>query len=122
MAYMNDSVFDSGLSWAISNGVQLNICSAEPTTYAEATATYSLGVQTGITLDAISNGASSGRKTSIPAITAGTVNTSGSAAYWALTDGASILVATGALLATQTVTAGNTFSLDATTLTIADAT
>jgi len=115
-------VFDSGLSWAISNGSVIDICSSEPTTYTEATVTYSLGSKTGLTLAAISNGASSGRKTTIPAVSSGSVDASGTAAYWALTDGASLLVATGALSATQVVTLGNTFSLDAINLTITDAT
>lgn len=122
MAYLNDNIFDSGLSYAVTNGTRVDICSTEPTTYTEATATNTLGNKTSITMDAISNGAIDGRKTATPAITDGSVTTGGTAAFWAITDNASILVATGSLTATQTVTGGNTFTLDAISITLRDAT
>ena len=121
MAYINDEVFDQGLDYADTNGTRIDICSQEPTTYTEATSTYTLGndtVNTGVT----ENGATNGRRVIVPAITAGSVTGSGTATHWALTDGASILVATGALSSSQAVTSGNTFTLDAISITIADAT
>ena len=120
MAYLNDNVFDSGLSWAQTNGTRLDICSAEPTTYA-GIASVSLGNDT-VTTGAPTNGATDGRRVIVGAITEGEVTDTGSATHWALSDGDALLVATGPLSASQSVTDGNTFTLDAISLTIRDAT
>jgi hypothetical protein len=122
MAYINDEVFDQGLDYADTNGTRIDICSQEPTTYAEATSTYTLGNKTGLNTGATQNGASSGRRVIVPAITDGSVTGTATATHWALTDGASILVATGQLSSSQAVTNGNVFTLDAISITIADAT
>ena len=118
--YINPEVFDQGLDYADTNGTRLDICSQEPTTYAEATtdAAFSLGNKTGLNTGAPEDGATDGRRVTIPAITDGTVTETGTATHWALTDGAAILVATGALSATQGVTDGNPFTLDAFSITI----
>ena len=109
MAFIADTVFDNGLTVVDTNGTRLDICSAEPTTYAQ--------VNTG----APANGATDGRRVIVPAITAGTVTGTGTAAFWALTNGSDTLYATGSLSASQVVTNGNTFSLDAVSITIRDA-
>lgn len=123
MAYINDEVFDSGLDYADTNGTRIDITSQEATTYSEATTagTYSLGNKTGLNTGATENGATDGRRVIVPAITDGSVTNSGTATHWALTDGASILIATGALSSSQAVTSGNTFTLDAISITIRDA-
>ena len=121
MAYMNDEIFDQGLDYADTNGTRIDICSQEPTTYAEATSTYTLGNKTGLNTGATEAGATDGRRVIVPAITDGSVSGTGTASHWALTDGTSILVATGALTSSQAVTSGNTFTLDAISLTIRDA-
>jgi hypothetical protein len=121
MAFMNNEVFDQGLDYADTNGTQLDICSQEPTTYAEATTTYTLGNKT-LNTGATEDGAVDGRRVIVPAITDGAVTSTGTATHWALTDGASILVATGALTSSQGVTSGNVFTLDAISLTHRDAT
>lgn len=110
MAYLNDEALDQGLDWIIANGTRIDLCSTEPTTYAQATSTYSLAYKTGITVGATQNGDTSGRKVTIPAVTGGTVSTSGTAAYWALTDGSSVLVATGAMTSSKTMNSGDTWS------------
>jgi len=123
MAYINDEVFDTGLDYADTNGTRIDICyTQEPTTYAEATSTYTCGNKTGLNTGATEAGDVDGRKVVVPAITDGSVTASQTAGWWALTDGSSILVATGALSATQAVTSGNTFTLDAIDITIRDAT
>lgn len=122
MAYLNDEVFDQGLDYATTNGTRVDICSQEPTTYAEATSTYTLGNKTSATTGATQNGATDGRRVIVAAITDGSVTGTGTATHWALTDNAAILVATGALTASASVTSGNTFTLDAISLTIRDAT
>lgn len=122
MPYINDTVFDSGLSYADTNGTRIDICyTQEPTTYTEATSTYTCGNKTGLNTGAPEAGATDGRRVIVPAITDGSVTATETAGWWALTDGASILLATGALSATQAVTSGNTFSLDAISITIRDA-
>lgn len=122
MSYLNDEVLDQGLDYADTNGTRIDICTTEPTTYAQATSTYTLGNKTGLNTGATAAGSVDGRKVTVPAITDGSVTGTGTAAYWALTDGTSILVAAGALSASQAVTSGNTFSLDAIDITLRDPT
>lgn len=121
MAYINDEVFDQGLDYADTNGTRIDICSQEPASYAAATSTYTLGNKTGLNTGATQNGATDGRRVIVPAITDGTVTATGTATHWALTDGSAVLIATGALSASQAVTSGNTFTLDAISITIRDA-
>ncbi len=89
MAYLNDEIFDQGLDWADTNGTRIDICSQEPTTYAQATSTYTLGNKTGLNTGATQNGDTDGRKVTVPAITDGSVTSTGTASHWALTDGSS---------------------------------
>jgi len=120
MAFIADTVFDNGLTVVDTNGTRLDICSTEPTTYTEATSTFTLGNDT-VNTGAPENGVTDGRRVIVPAISVGSVTGTGTAAFWALTDGASVLYATGSLSASQAVTTGNTFSLDAVSITIRDA-
>lgn len=122
MPYINDSVLDNLGSLAGATARRVDICkTAEPTTYTEATSTNTLGNKTGLTMTAIANGAVDGRKTDTPAITDGSVTATDTAGWWGLTDAASVLHAAGALSASQAVTSGNTFTLDAISITIRDA-
>lgn len=122
MPFLNDNVYDSGLSYADTNGTRVDICfTAEPTNYTEATSTNSCGNKTGLNTGAPEAGDTDGRKVVVPAITDGSVTATQTAGWWALTDGSSILVAAGALSSSQGVTSGNTFTLDAINLTIRDA-
>ena len=125
MPFIADTVFDTGLAVIQSNGTRIDICSAEPTTYAQATSTLTLGNKTGLTTGAPQDGVTNGRRVVVPAITSGapgSVTGTGTATHWALTNGSSTLYATGALTASQAVTSGNTFTLDAISIGIADAT
>lgn len=120
MAYLNDEVLDQGLDYADTNGTRIDICSQQPATYAEATSTYTLGNKTGLNTGATQDGDTSGRKVVVPAITDGSVTGTGTATHWALTDGASILIAAQTLASSQAVTSGNTFTLGAIDITIPD--
>lgn len=120
MPFINDEVFDQGLDYADTNGTRIDICSSEPANYA-GIAAVTLGNAT-VNTGATQNGATDGRRVIVPAITTGTVTGTGTATHWALSDGTSILVATGPLSASQAVTSGNTFTLDAISITIRDAT
>jgi hypothetical protein len=123
MSYINDYVFDLALAYIDTNASRLDICSQEPATYAAATATYTLGNKTAISVAAPTNRSPTGRQVVVGAITTGTVTGSGTVTHWAITDVAnSRLVATGALSASQAVVSGNTFTLAAFAIGIADAT
>lgn len=123
MAFINDEVFDQGLDYADTNGTRIDICSQEPTTYTEATSTYTLGNRTGLNTGATANAATgTGRRVTVPAITDGSVTGSGTATHWALSNGSNVLIATGALSSSQSVTSGNTFTLDSIDIIIRDAT
>lgn len=119
--FINDEVFDTGLDYADTNGTRIDICNAEPTTYTEATSTFTLGNKTGLNTGITEDGAVDGRRVIVPAITDGSVTSTDTATHWGLTDGISIFVAAGALSASQGVTSGNTFTLDAISITIRDA-
>ena len=56
----------------------------------------------------------------VSAVTAGTVTGTDTATHWALTDGAAILVATGALDSSQALTSGNSWECAAFKLTARD--
>jgi hypothetical protein len=121
--YINDEVFDGGLDYADTNGTRVDITSQVATSYAQATSTYTLGNKTGLNTGATTNaGSGTGRQVAVPAITDGSVTGTGTATHWALTDGASLLIATGPLTASQAVTSGNTFTLDSILIIIRDAT
>ena len=122
MAYINDSVFDNGLVTLTSNTENLYICSTEPTSFTQATTTYKLGTKATPTVGSPANGTGGGRSITISAITDGIISANGTAASWAITDNsASTLLATGSLTASQVVTDGNSFTLDAIEIRIADA-
>lgn len=120
MAFINDLVFDSGLSYADTNGTRIDICSTDPGgVYATVTGN-TLGNDT-VNTGAPQDGAVDGRRVVVPAITAGSVTGTGTATHWALTNGTDTVIASGALSASQAVTSGNTFSLDAISITLRDA-
>lgn len=122
MAFINDRVFDNGLTVLDTEANRLDICSQEPVTYTEATSTYTLGNKTSLSVGAPADRAPSGRKVTVAAITDGSVTGTGTATHWAIVDtGNSRLLATGALAASQVVTNGNTFALAAFDIGIPDA-
>jgi len=122
MPFINDRVFDNGLTVLDTEANRLDICSQEPVTYAEATTTYTLGNKTALSVGAPGDRTPSGRKVTVAAITDGTVTGTGTASHWAVVDTVnSRLLATGALSASQAVTSGNPFTLAAFDIGIPDA-
>ena len=90
----------------------LHICSSQPAAFGNV-ATYTLGNQTTPTIGSPASRSPNGRKVTVSAVsTGGSVTATGTAAYWAIVDGAT-LWATGPLSASQAVTSGNTFTLTA---------
>lgn len=110
MSYIDDTVLDAALG-IIDNATVLHILSTEPASFANI-ATYTLGNKATPGFTGPAAGDTSGRKITINAITDGTVTGTGTAAYWCLATG-SVLLAAGALSASQGVTSGNTFTLAA---------
>lgn len=122
MAYINDYVFDAALAILDTEANRLDICSQEPTTYAEATSTYTLGNKLALSVGAPEDLSPNGRKVVVATITDGSVTGTNTATHWAITDtGNSRLLASGALSASQAVTSGNTFTLGAFDIGIPDA-
>lgn len=122
MAYLNDRVLDNGLTVLDTEANRLDICSQEPTSYAEATITYTLGNKTSLSVGSPADRSPDGRKVTVAAITDGTVTGTDDATHWAITDTSnSRLLATGSLSASQAVTSGNTFTLAAFDIGIPDA-
>ena len=119
MAFIADAAFDQALDY-INDANRLDITSTEATNVTEARTTFSLGNDT-ITVGAPTAGDVDGRKVVVPAITAGSVTGTGTAAFWAISN-ATVLQATGSLSSSQSVTAGNEFTLGAFDITIRDAT
>jgi len=121
MATLNDRVFDNGLTVLDTEANRIDICSTEPTTYAEATSTYTLGNSTSLSIGAPADRSGGGREVTVAAISDGSVTATGTAAYYAIVDTVnSRLLATGSLSASQAVTSGNTFTLTSVTVGIPD--
>lgn len=113
MAFLHDDVLDAALG-VVSAANALHICSQEPTTYVEATTTYSLGSKSVPQIGSIEDATPDGRKVTVAAINDGAVSADGTATHWALVDTTgSRLLATEALTAPQAVTNGNPFTLTA---------
>jgi hypothetical protein len=121
MPFLNDRVFDNGLTILDTEANRLDICSSEPTTYTAATSTASLGNKSigAGDIGAPAAGSPNGRQVTVSALTAGSVTATGTATHYAITDTSnSRLLATGALTASQAVTNGNTFSTSSFTIRI----
>jgi hypothetical protein len=122
-AYIHDNVLDAALDYIDDNVENLYICSAEPTTFAEASSTYKLGTKATPSVGSPTNGDSTGRKIVVSAVTDGTVSATGTATWVALTDdSASLLLVAQELSSSQGVTSGNTFTLTEWDITIPDPT
>ena len=120
MAFLANAVFDSGLSYITSNGSRIDITSTEATTYAEATSTLTLGNSATLSVGSPADRGAGGREVTAAAISDGSVTGTGTAAFYAITDGTSVLIATGTLTTSQAVTSGNTFTLSSFTIGIPD--
>jgi hypothetical protein len=122
VAYLSDYILDAALSVMDTDSNRVDICSAEPATFTAATATYTLGNKTSISVGAPADRSPNGRKVTVAAVTGGSVTGTGTASHWALTDTVnSRLHAANSLSASQAVTSGNTFTLTSIDIGIPDA-
>jgi len=117
MAFLSDNVFDSGLNYIVSKADRIDLCSQEPQTYTEATATYSLGNKTsGVNVNNPTDRSGGGREVLVDPVLNGTITSSGTATHWAITDGQFELIATGSLSSSQAVTNNSLFNTDSFTI------
>ena len=121
MATIADRVFDNGLTTLDTEANRIDICSSEPTTYAAATSTLTLGNSTSLSIGAPQDRPGGGRGVVVAAITDGSVTGTGTATHYAIVyTSNSRLLATGSLTASQSVTSGNSFTLSSVTIGIPD--
>ena len=116
MAYINDDVLDAACDYIGDNTENLYITddTAAPDTFTKASDTYKCGVKASPGFTGPANGDVSGRKITCDAISDGTISSTATAKYFALTDDSdSMLLLYEELDSTQSVTSGNTFSLTA---------
>jgi len=114
MATIADRVLDNGLTVLDTEANAVHITSQEATSYTDATSTSTLGNTTSITISAPADRTGGGRKVTLSAISGGSVTATGTATHYAIVDTTnSRLLVTGSLTASQSVTTGNTFSLEA---------
>jgi hypothetical protein len=88
IGYVDDDVMDVYLQYIADNGDTLNLCSALPTNYTEATSTYMLAQLTGLTSGdyTLAAGDVSGRKITLDAQTGIVVSVEGTPVVAAITD------------------------------------
>lgn len=121
-ATLHDDVLDGALNIVKNLTENLYICSAQPTTFAEASSTYKLGTKATPSFTGPADH-TSGRKVTVDAITDGTVSGTNTATWFALTDdSASKLLVAQELNASQAVTSGNVFTLTACIIALPDPT
>ncbi len=108
---LDDRVFDFGLNVLDTEADKILICSALPTTYTEANATYALGNKTAYAVGSPANRGGGGREVTCPAVSGGTVTATGTATHGAIVDTVNArLLYAKALSSSQAVTSGNSWS------------
>ncbi len=117
---VDDSVLDGALNVIKTNVTAISVCTTQPTTRTEAITTYMLATKTISSADCTgpANGDVSGRKLTLNANSAISITNSGSAQHVALTSGTVLLYVT--TCTTQSLTAGNTVTIPAWDIEIAD--
>lgn len=114
MAYANSYLLDALLSKLDLEATRLDLCSAEPSTFAQATSTYTLANKSVISISAPVDHSPTGREVTVSAITDGNVTASGNATHYAISDVSnSRLLVARPLSVAQEVTLGNIFTTPA---------
>jgi len=112
------SVLDALLD-KVATGTRVDVCSSQPTTYAQATSTYSLANATLSSGDFTkAAGSPSGRQVTIASKTGVSIGTSGTVTHLAVTDGTNLLYVT--TVTSQVLTSGNTLTIPAWKVTVSD--
>lgn len=120
---VHDDVLDGALNIIKNNCTRVTICSTQPTTYTEGNATYALA---DVTVDSsdftVANGDTNGRKITLAQQTGVSVDTSGTAQHIAFLDVSNSKLLYVTTCTSQAVTSGNTATINAFDIEIADPT
>ena len=119
-ASIADTVFDAALNFLETNGTEVHITSADPTNWA-GLAAVTLGNEAACTYTGPADH-TSGRKTTLDAITDGDVTDTNTATHFAITNGSDAVYVIQELSSSQAVTSGNKFTLTAVIIAIPDPT
>ena len=120
-----DAILDKMADYIIANATRLVVCSTQPTTYAEANATFALA---DVTIDSSdftkANGDVSGRKVTVAAQNGVLIDTSGTAQHIALLNvaGTELLYVTTTTSQALTANGTNTVNVPAWDIEVADPT
>jgi hypothetical protein len=118
---VHDDVLDAALNYVKTNGTRLCVCSTQPTTYTEAITTYKLAIKTISSSDYTGPAdGTSGRKLTVNQEATITVDSSGTAAHIALADSVNSKLLYVTTCTSQVLTAGNTVTVPAWIIQIAD--
>lgn len=120
--WVNSDVLDAALDYIRTNTDRITVCATQPTTFLEATDTNMLAVKTGLTtsdFEAITDGSGSdGRMLEVKEQAQIPIDSTGDADHVALCSSDALLYVTTA--DTQNITAGNTVTIPAWTITLRD--
>lgn len=109
--YLSPNVRDNGLQYLTDNGTRMDMCLTEPTTYAEATVTKSLGNWTSLVIGAPADRPGGGRRVTVPAnVGAGIGTDYGEPTYYAITDGVSELLVVNVISNPEAIIDGSPWS------------
>jgi len=94
-------------------GDEVHVCSAQPTTAAEAKTTFQLATKAVVGGDyALANGDVSGRKNTLTPAPAADIDNTGTATHVAVTDATATILRTVTTCTSQAVTAGGTLDIN----------
>jgi len=117
--WVADAVLDGALDIIKNNVTEQTACSAQPTTFTEATSTFALADAVMSSGDFThANGDTNGRKTTVAAQAGETVDSTGTATHIALVSGSVLYYVT--TCTSQALTSGNTVNFPAWDIEIAD--
>lgn len=122
--WANDDMIDAALNY-VATGTLLTVCSAQPTTYAEASSTYKLA-DVVLTAGAgngdftVANGDTSGRKLTVAQQADTAIDTSGTATHVAISISGSSTLLYVTTCTSQVLTAGGTVTIPAWDIEISD--
>lgn len=114
-----DAMLDAGLAYITGNAIEIYVCNAQPTTYAEASATFALTDVAVPSFTGPANGDGGGRKITVDEEADVDVNTTDDATHVALCSATVLLYVTTCTL--QGLTSGNTVTIPAWDIEIDDA-
>ena len=84
MAFLNDRVFDNGLTILDTEANAIHVTSQEAVDYTEATSTYTLGNSTSLSIGAPADRTGGGRKVAVAAISDGSITGTGTVTHYAI--------------------------------------